>query len=152
MGHVLGMVHEQTRHDRDDYVEYRCDKIKGYKNTQYDALMQDAISYADSAARLCEDKAFAQKYGFNGSAYTKNDDYGNNGQLPDDGQFDVSSIMIYPSNAFAEGGCQGTIFNLDDCVLVALVRINGNVVNKAFIPTNVFPSDGDVAFVKRYYA
>lgn len=149
-GHVLGMVHEQVRHDRDTYIEYRCENVRGYHSAYTTALLAGEDP-ATIRQNLCDDFLFAAKYGFMGTAYTKNDRYKNIPFILDEGEFDYQSIMMYPSNAYSGPECQGTIDNLDKCVLVALDRVKGVVRSKSFMHTNLDPSQGDVEFVRRYY-
>ncbi|CAO2651370.1 Nn.00g039400.m01.CDS01 [Neocucurbitaria sp. VM-36] len=150
IGHVLGLVHEHVRYDRDEYVEYRCENVKGFGAAYLKALL-DGFGLETATKELCENKLFAQRYGFVGTAYTKNDIYPRIPKILDDGEFDYHSIMLYPSNAYAGPKCQGSIDNLDACTMVALDKINGKVVSKSFIHTNMVPSEGDVAFIKQYY-
>ncbi|KAF1847659.1 uncharacterized protein K460DRAFT_426406, partial [Cucurbitaria berberidis CBS 394.84] len=151
IGHVLGMVHEQVRYDRNDHVEYRCHNVLGYQRALSDAILAGVS--ADMAGKdLCEDMLFAQRFAFDGTAFTKQDKYKSvSFAILGDGDFDYPSIMLYPSNTYAGPGCQGTVNNLVACTLVAIDRANGNAVGQSYIHTNMVPSAGDVAFVRKYY-
>jgi hypothetical protein len=51
------MIHEQCRNDRDDFVEHRCQNVRGYS----EALLAATLAgETDIPTKLCEQKAFAQ--------------------------------------------------------------------------------------------
>lgn len=52
--------------------------------------------------KLCEDKALADRYNFDGAQFIKS----MNGHKYDDGEFDLQSIMLYPSTAYASQQCE----------------------------------------------
>jgi hypothetical protein len=143
------MVHEQCREDRDKFIEFRCEKLKGYNEAKELASKIDFFGMWDN--KLCWDKRFAQRFGFVGSQYMLNDDNpGDPGFLDEDG-FDLGSIMLYPSGAYAaDPNCYGNPPDLDACPLVKLDKVDGKVV-KYPINTNTAPSPGDVEFVERWY-
>ena len=88
LGHVFGMVHEQVRNDRDDYVLYECKDVQGYDAALAKA-MADGFTENEAHNRLCDDRAFAESYNFMGSQFTKNPQ----GKIHDEpGGFDVNSI------------------------------------------------------------
>jgi hypothetical protein len=99
--------------------------------------------------RLCEDQAFALRYGFDGSQYIKNAGYVDFAGRFDEGKIDLGSVMMYPSNAFANPECSP--MKMEACPLVAIDRINAKEVGTSWIYANVAPSNGDVAFVKEWY-
>jgi hypothetical protein len=142
------MIHEQCRNDRDSYVEYHCENVKGYKDAFYSALVKGE---PDAASKLCEDRRFAQQYGFDGAQYTKNYDYERIPGIVDDPDigFDMGSIMLYPSYAYKNDDCSQT--EVEKCPLVGLDKIDGKVVGRSWIHENVAPSEGDKAFVKKWY-
>jgi hypothetical protein len=140
------MVHEHCRNHRDDHVEYRCGNIQGFGKALTSAIL---AGERDVSTRLCGDQEFAIKYGFDGSAYTKNLGYTDFAGRFDEGSFDMASVMMYPSNAYSNPGCSPT--NMDVCPLVGLDKVNGKVVGKSWIYGNVAPSSGDVAFVRKWY-
>jgi hypothetical protein len=140
------MIHEQCRNDRDTYLEYRCENIKGYGAAAYNAMMaaEKAVE-----SRLCEDKAFAEKYGFDGAQFTKNAGKSDIAGRLDEGPFDFGSIMMYPSNAFSNPDCKPD--NIDKCPMVQIDKVNDKVTGTSWIHTGEVPSQGDIAFVKKWY-
>jgi len=58
---VFGMVHEQVRNDRDEYVKYECRNVQGYADALSKAMATEGISEAETHRRLCEDCDFALK-------------------------------------------------------------------------------------------
>ncbi|KAI8942026.1 hypothetical protein NX059_000133 [Plenodomus lindquistii] len=147
LGHVLGMVHEQCRGDRYQFVEVRCEKIRCFTHALTSAIL-DGESPHVAKEKLCKDKATAKKYRFDAAEYIKNDEVPRIDFIMDEGSFDYGSIMLYPSNTFVAGDCQN---NLDECPMVAIDRVDGEVVGTRPININAAPSTGDVAFVRKYY-
>ncbi|KAF2821550.1 hypothetical protein CC86DRAFT_386491 [Ophiobolus disseminans] len=146
IAHVLGMIHEQCRDDRDEYVEYLCKNVAGY-----DAAFGRAVASDDPEAgeKLCYDKQFAERHGFDGSQFTKNHDFWDQFGMFDYGTFDLGSIMLYPSNAFFTSKCWSS--NMDACPMVGIDKLNGKVTGTSWIHGNAQPSAGDIAFVKKWY-
>ena len=141
------MIHEQCRNDRDDYAEYRCQNVEGYDEAFGRALTAGELS---AATELCDNKKVAEKYGFDGSQFTKNHEMGEEAPgIFDEGSFDRGSVMLYPSNAFSKSECSPS--NMDACPMVAIDKVNGKETGKSWIYANVAPSNGDVAFVKKWY-
>lgn len=143
--HILGMLHEQCRYDRDGYVVFRCDMLVGYK----DALIAASTAgHADAAEHLCTEQAFAKRFGFEaGAQYIKNDAFQfMTAPIMDEGPFDLGSIMLYPSNAYAVDPACWERNDKSVCPLVA-ARFGTTWP----ISVNVAPSNGDVAFVKTWY-
>jgi hypothetical protein len=138
------MIHEQCRNGRDGYVEYNCNSIQGYGT----ALMNVVLaSKQDASTHLCVDKDFAEKYGFDGSAHTENSGYVDFAGRFDESRFDMGSIMIYPSNAFANA--EYSKANMDAFPLMGLYNINGRTVGNSWSYKYAVPSSGDVAFFKK---
>ncbi|KAH6625703.1 hypothetical protein C7974DRAFT_414198 [Boeremia exigua] len=130
LGHVLGMSHEHIRSDRDAHVLYTCTSVLGYADALSRAMATESLSAEAAHQRLCDDRAFAQKYDFAGSQFTKNP----HGRVHDEpGGFDAKSIMLYDSDVFAGEGAP-------------LVLLGGGRIER-----NVEPSVGDVAWVKLWY-
>lgn len=80
-----------------------------------------------------------------GSQFTKNP----RGSIHDEpGGFDLSSIMLYSSDVFADPACDN---DASKCPLLKYVRINREAVGTNRILENTEPSAGDVAWVKMQY-
>ncbi|KAE8829324.1 hypothetical protein PTNB73_06713 [Pyrenophora teres f. teres] len=147
IGHVLGMLHEHARFDRDDFVTYKCKAVKGYNTALISAIVA-GFSAPDASARLCYDKAFALRFDFIGAQYTKNDFYYHEDRgIFDVEKFDYGSIMMYPTSANAEDDKCWTESRLDLCPLVG-----GKEGNTWPMMPALVPSSGDVDFVKKYYS
>ncbi|CAN9226127.1 unnamed protein product [Alternaria alternata] len=72
-GHVMGMMHEQQRSDRDTYVRYDCMKLTDYSTALARARESDP---SVTTAELCNDVNIAAKYEFSGRSFTKSVLYG----------------------------------------------------------------------------
>ena len=90
IGHAVGLWHEHTREDRDQYMTINWSKIKSGKSHNFKI-------YSD---RVCDTDS-------NGNdIYCDGEDYGS---------IDPGSIMMYPCDAFASGGDTITPFDSDWC-------------------------------------
>lgn len=139
------MVHEQVRNDRDEHVKYECRNVQGYADALSKVMAKENLPEADARRRLCEDRGFALRYGFMGSQFTKNPQ----GKMHDEpGGFDLSSIMLYGSDVFADPACDA---DASKCPLLKYVKVNGEVVGTNRILENTEPSAGDVTWVKMRY-
>jgi hypothetical protein len=139
------MLHEHCRWDRDDHVLFRCDKLLGYQ----DALIAASLAgHSDAAERLCANQAFANEFHFEaGAQYIKNDAYDMIiSPIMDEGPFDLGSIMMYPSNAYAADANCWEKSDASVCPLVAARFGSTWPIN-----VNTAPSAGDVKSVKTWY-
>ncbi|KAJ4986430.1 hypothetical protein SVAN01_08122 [Stagonosporopsis vannaccii] len=146
-GHVFGMVHEQQRHDRDDYLLFECKNLEHYDQTIARARVDKKLNYEDAHQKLCHDEAFAREYNFGAQAYIKDPE----GKVHDEpGPFDVDSIMMYASTYFANVPC---FSDKKACPLLKYTQI-GHTIDRSQLerikkPTH--PSDGDAKFIQRWY-
>ncbi|KAF3033986.1 hypothetical protein E8E12_005229 [Didymella heteroderae] len=153
IGHVMGMVHEHNRNDRDEYVRFNCHNVRGF----YDALgraMSARVPPAEARKHLCEDRDFATQYGFNSPGFLKNEPLSGNsgkwGALDEPGGYDIDSIMHYSSYAF--GDIAACTSSQDYCPLLEIQKdAQGNEIGTRRIPRPEEPSKGDAAWVKRNY-
>ncbi|PSN71997.1 hypothetical protein BS50DRAFT_583601 [Corynespora cassiicola Philippines] len=149
IGHVLGMVHEHCRHDRDDFVQYRCEKVKGFQEALTRAVAATKLKYDNVKGQLCNSQKFALTHDFDGSEYTKGD--GVTG-LPIDGDtgFDMESVMLYPSIVFSD--YVKCIIDQKECPLVKILMQGNKKSNgRGKIDWTLQPSWRDAGFVKKYY-
>jgi hypothetical protein len=137
----------------DEYVKYQCEKVGNF-DTALSRAIADGVSEAVARNKLCDDTAFAQKYDFWGWAFTKNDRHSTDPGVLDEGEFDVNSIMLYSSTAFAG---KSSLCELapslwkDACPLLKWTKVNGVKVGTELIHEKMDVSDGDVRWVKKYY-
>ncbi|OAG07581.1 uncharacterized protein CC84DRAFT_1175361 [Paraphaeosphaeria sporulosa] len=153
LGHVLGLLHEHQRSDRDTVIEYRPENIAGYTEALA-AAIKDKVPEAEARQKLRDDVPFCQKYNFRGSAYVKNADQpgpiiGDHAQGPLD--FDFDSIMIYPSDAQTDtAACRA---DLAHCPIVRRAGTSSDGKSKfEYIAAKGKPSAKDVEFVRKHYA
>ncbi|KAF1993852.1 hypothetical protein P154DRAFT_582396 [Amniculicola lignicola CBS 123094] len=154
LGHVLGMVHEHQRGDRDEYVLYKCNKFNTFAEALAKARLDNA---AIGEEELCTDPLVAQKYDFTGEAYTKvMGDIGPIGDpihrpiFSENSLYDVYSLMHYPSfTDFSSEACRRG--DLNDCPLVKYKDPNNKALGVEGIYKALGPSPGDIAWVKRTY-
>ncbi|KAF9731731.1 hypothetical protein PMIN06_008538 [Paraphaeosphaeria minitans] len=147
IGHVLGLQHEMARPDRDDFVEFRCTKLRGFAGAILSAQSNPEnkdLTIQEISNKLCNDIYFALDNKFVAYNYIMTPDQGDQGE-----SFDVDSIMMYGSTAFAAHYCGKTA--LDECPLVKIEKLNGVKVGIAEVEIPSHPSKGDVAFVRKYY-
>jgi hypothetical protein len=130
IGHVLGMVHKQCRNDRDSFIQYRCQNIRGYGKSLTNAIN---AGETDLDTKLCVDKTFAKKYNFDGSQFTKNAQYADLPGILDEAEFDMGSIMMYPSNAFSN----------PECWPKSMDKVDGKVTGMSWIHGSLAPSAGE---------
>jgi hypothetical protein len=134
-------------------VRFNCHNVEGY----YDALgraMSRGLSASEAKRRLCEDFDFAREYNFNSVAFIKNDRLSNDpkqwGKLDEEGGYDIDSIMHYASYAF--GDLSECYQNKDNCPLLRIRKdASGKEIGTALIGVPDHVSQGDIAWVKKYY-
>ncbi|OAL47819.1 hypothetical protein IQ07DRAFT_681968 [Pyrenochaeta sp. DS3sAY3a] len=149
-GHVLGMIHEHNRDDRDEYLVYRCEKLLGFDDALAWAI-EDGVEEAVARKKLCDEQRFATKYEFDGCAYTKNEWYHDRPGYFDEDEFDIDSIMMYPTTDSSNVECNELGID-DECPLMKIDKVDGkNIGTLSRISQPEVPSAGDVAFVKKYY-
>ncbi|KAF9730577.1 hypothetical protein PMIN01_11446 [Paraphaeosphaeria minitans] len=136
LGHVLGMVHEHQRWDRDDHVEFRCRNLRGMREAVAE-FRQTGLEYDQAWRILCTDFGAALHYTAPSRSYVKGDglDAGMQPPLDGPGGFDMDSIMLYASKYASNAG--------ED-----KVDIPGS---EFMIPERDKPSPLDAAFVSRFY-
>ncbi|KAK7182809.1 hypothetical protein PSPO01_11148 [Paraphaeosphaeria sporulosa] len=147
IGHVLGLDHEMSRLDRDDFVEFRCTKLKGLASAILSAQSKPKnsdLTVLEISNKLCTDHNFALENRFPAFNYLSSTD-----KRDKDKNFDIVSLMMYGSTAFASLDCRAT--SLEQCPLVKIKRTNGVKVGVEEIKWAVRPSKEDIAFVRKYY-
>ncbi|KAJ4344621.1 uncharacterized protein N0V89_012365 [Didymosphaeria variabile] len=162
LGHVLGMAHEHQRWDRDDYVYFRCENVKGMKErVEYAHRLNgvpNGIPIGEVWEFLCEKYAQATFWEAPSRAWIRGDgfkdiDEGKSLDGPDG--FDYDSIMMY-------GSAQGVAVPYLSQVTMhtaTLVKIKKNPTtgekfidrNDWWLPIPTRVSQKDAAFVRRFY-
>ncbi|KAL1592222.1 hypothetical protein SLS60_011299 [Paraconiothyrium brasiliense] len=157
------IIHEASlwviRPDRDQYLIYRCEKIRNFWPSLNRAHADPANQFiADWEVRykLCNEPNFAYRYEFIGTGWMEDSAAQTRPNLHPFGAFDLQSIMMYDStagmdNAFTSGidptKCPG---NPAECALVK--RGNGpNGEPGVSLAPILIPSAGDLAFIREFY-
>lgn len=144
------MIHEQCRDDRDEHIVYRCEKLVGF-DAALQRAMADGVEEAVARTKLCDWQSFAYKYDFDGWSYTKNERYTAIPKFFDEGEFDIDSIMLYPTDSSANLQCVSLRID-KECPLMKIDKVRGKSIGTlSRIYSKDVPSAGDVAFVKKYY-
>ena len=149
LGHVLGMLHEHQRKDRDNYVSFNCRAVSGFDAILAKAIAETAGEHVDLTPRiienlLCTNAGFATRFNWLGRQFiTKGED----SSTP----FDFASVMCYPSDSMANRDC--TPNDPGRCPITRRwLNPDGSPDGRVvFMPRNREPSDGDVAYIYRYY-
>jgi hypothetical protein len=97
------------------------------------AAKTSAATETDLDTKLCVDKTFAKKYNFDGSQFTKNAQYADLPGILDEAEFDMGSIMMYPSNAFSN----------PECWPKSMDKVDGKVTGMSWIHGSLAPSAGE---------
>ncbi|ORX97360.1 hypothetical protein BCR34DRAFT_607322 [Clohesyomyces aquaticus] len=143
LGHVLGLLHEHQRVDRENYVNFKCANVQGFHETQTVSFEQNPSEDANS---ICTNYSVAQRYGFDAMQYIPEDNHFQTDASP---TFDFNSIMLYDSKTFAELRESCNAGSTDYCVLLKWTSPAKERLE--YIDTNKVPSEGDVEFVKSFY-
>lgn len=112
-GHAIGLQHEHQRQDRDDYLDFRCENLIGYKEAKEKAQIDHLAHFdvdvedEDRFRIMCDDDVIANDYLPAALPFVRGDEGGHRNELEKEqwesfvwsNKFDYDSIMIYNSNA-----------------------------------------------------
>jgi hypothetical protein len=125
----------------------RCEKQVGFE-AAVQRLVHDGAPADQARQMLCQNVQVAKQYGVHTYQLIRgvNTDGANIIDFSVESPFDHNSIMMYYSWAFTENseGCQRGEF--DECVIVGITKVNGEVDEEFIIPPNAVPSHYDVAY------
>ena len=69
---VFGLSHEHQRWDRDEHIQFRCDKrLFGMEDAIWRAAAARGLTYEEARQLLCEDKWAATEFGAPTTGYSK---------------------------------------------------------------------------------
>ncbi|KAL5450418.1 hypothetical protein PMIN06_006555 [Paraphaeosphaeria minitans] len=163
IGHILGMTHEHQRWDRDEYVHFLCENIRGMKEVADSAWNMygrtNGISREDVLELLCEDSGQAEFWSALSRAWMRGDGFDEMDEdttLDGPDGFDYESITMY-------GSTQGvaveysTLVNVNTAILVKIKQRPDTGekyidVNDWFLPVPTRVSQKGAAFVRRFYS
>jgi hypothetical protein len=120
IGHVMGLLHEHQREDRDRYVYFNCSNIADYARVK--AQVEHEGSF--TMAQVCSQWYLGAMYNFMSTQFTTEprwDRYHKDGEKHmwwshNSAQYDFQSIMHYSSSAAAAG--TGVARSLKEAVLL----------------------------------
>lgn len=159
LGHVMGFVHEQQRHDRDDYVFFNCENLDGYWDIKH--IVDSHPEWDVDIGKVCSSNYYGgtpelqwwSVLDYSKDMGTTNDKT----RLQTYGKaYDEVSIMQYPSDANAYWDAR----DLDQYPLVKWLKTGDEAPPTGTRPTKdnakyifqpIRPSDGDVDGVKAMY-
>ncbi|KAF2746965.1 hypothetical protein M011DRAFT_458970 [Sporormia fimetaria CBS 119925] len=103
IGHILGLIREHQRADRDHYVAFQCHNLRGYAEMKIQVEMHPKRP-GDTIDLICYNPAVAKLYNFASADYTIGGlmqgtrfEFRTHGSV-----YDLDSIMHYGSTQFAQ--------------------------------------------------
>ncbi|KAG9186329.1 hypothetical protein G6011_02885 [Alternaria panax] len=152
LGHVLGLVHEHQRKDRDNFINFDCSKLLGYDEAK--AEIESHSEWGISIDEVCKSNNLGFTHGLDFMAPTQYTLDMGSGRVQSSGSsYDHDSIMQYSSVALAKNGQTKAVKDLP-IVRWKNGRPQDGLVddsNAQFIYINTEPSDGDKEGVQRLY-
>ncbi|KAF1837066.1 zincin [Decorospora gaudefroyi] len=146
LGHVLGLVHEHDRSDRDTYIRFQYTKL-----ADWDACWARARSAEGDRITpdgLCKSMYRALAYDCTCATFIKNFVEPGWPIKPRSG-YDLNSIMHYPSqNGYAKQACNE---RGEDCALKVWVDWNNHGFGTTLLNQARRPSEMDLLWVKTTY-
>ncbi|KAK5119485.1 hypothetical protein LTR85_007585 [Meristemomyces frigidus] len=114
LGHVIGLLHEHQRPDRDQYLQFNCHNLEGYKEAK-EQLMEDVynifpkgMTYMERVNALCTTYDAAKAYLPQALDFARDDKMGVYQEQVYSRSYDYDSIMHYPSYMGSIGAETGT--------------------------------------------
>lgn len=156
------MAHEHQRWDRDEYVQFKCENVRGMKEIVDKAYelngRPNGITKEEVWEFLCEDFGQAEFWSAPSKAYIKGDgfdDFDEGKSLDGPDGFDYDSIMLYDS-AMGAAVRSLTDVNIDTATLVKIKK--NPTTGQKYVDRNDWRverkkqvSEKDAAFVRRFY-
>ncbi|CAN9221795.1 unnamed protein product [Alternaria alternata] len=150
LGHVMGMVHEHQRSDRDTYIKVQYENINDFEECWERAKVKGDPKVTRSD--ICDNMRYALKYDCLCGHFVKGIT-GNLLPLFTLDVYDIDSVMHYPSSSGATTECPnyGSEESSNRCPIQVYIDYEDQSKGLTMLVPNLRPSDQDIKWVKHGY-